>query len=290
MKVSGFTIIRNAVKFDFPIVEAIKSILPVCDEVVVAIGKSDDDTLGLINGINDQKIRIIETVWDESLREGGRVLADETNKAFNAIAKDSDWAFYIQGDECVNEKYHPAIREAMLKWKDDERVEGLLFNYLHFYGSFDYVGASRKWYPKEVRIVRNKKGIHSFRDAQGFRNENKLLKVKLIDAWMYHYGWVKHPKTQQAKREEFEKLWHDDEAVLKKVGISEEFDYSQIDTLARFEGTHPNVMQERIDRQNWEFTYDPTKGVKLSLPKRVLDSLERITGREIGRYANYKRI
>lgn len=290
MKVSGFTIIRNAVKFDFPIVEAIKSIMPVCDEIVVAVGKSDDDSLGLIKGINDEKIKIIETVWDDSLREGGRVLADETNKAFQAVAEDSDWAFYIQGDECLHEQYHPAIKKGMLKWKDDKRVEGLLFNYLHFYGSFDYVGASRKWYPKEVRIVRNDKKIQSFRDAQGFRKDEHPLKVKLIDAWMYHYGWVKHPKTQQAKREEFEKMWHDDEAVLKKVGISEEFDYSQIDTLAKFTGTHPKVMQERIDRQNWEFTYDPTKGVKLSLPKRVLDSLERITGREIGRYANYKRI
>jgi len=290
MKVSGFTIIRNGIKFDFPIVEAIKSILPVCDEVVVAVGKSDDDSLGLINSISDKKIKIIETVWDESLREGGRVLADETNKAFEAISKDSDWAFYIQGDECVHEQYLPAIKEAMERWKDDTRVDGLLFNYRHFYGSFDYVGASRKWYPKEVRIVRNNKRIHSFRDAQGFRKDNKLLKVKLIDAWMYHYGWVKHPKTQQAKREEFEKMWHDDEAALKKVGISEEFDYSQIDTLARFEGTHPKVMQERVNRQNWEFTYDPTKGVKLPLAKRLLNSIEKLTGREIGRYANYKRI
>jgi len=113
MKVSGFTIIRNGIKFDFPIVEAIKSILPVCDEVVVAVGKSDDDSLGLINSISDKKIKIIETVWDESLREGGRVLADETNKAFEAISKDSDWAFYIQGDECVHEQYLPAIKEAM---------------------------------------------------------------------------------------------------------------------------------------------------------------------------------
>ena len=290
MKVSGFTIIRNAVKFDFPIVEAIKSILPVCDEVVVAVGKSDDDSLGLISSINDKKIKIIETVWDESLREGGWVLADETNKAFKAISKDSDWAFYIQGDECLHEQYLPAIKDAMEKWKDDTRVDGLLFNYRHFYGSFDYVGASRKWYPKEVRIVRNDKRIHSFRDAQGFRKGNKLLKVKLIDAWMYHYGWVKHPKTQQAKREEFEKMWHDDEAVLKKVGISEEFDYSQIDTLARFEETHPKVMQERVNRQNWEFAYDPTKGVKLPFAKRLLNSLEKFTGREIGRYANYKRI
>ena len=68
MKVTGFSFIRNGVKFDFPIVEAIKSILPICDEFVVAVGKSEDDTLGLIQSIGSPKIKIIETVWDESLR------------------------------------------------------------------------------------------------------------------------------------------------------------------------------------------------------------------------------
>ena len=64
MKVSGFTFIRNAIKYDYPIAEAIKSILPICDEVVVAVGKSDDETLSLVKGI-DPKVRVIDTVWDE---------------------------------------------------------------------------------------------------------------------------------------------------------------------------------------------------------------------------------
>ena len=40
MKVTGFTFIRNAVINDYPIAEAINSILPLCDEVVVALGNS----------------------------------------------------------------------------------------------------------------------------------------------------------------------------------------------------------------------------------------------------------
>lgn len=101
MKVSGFTFVRNAIKFDYPIVEAIGSILPLCDEVIVAVGKSEDNTLELIRSINDPKIKIIETIWDDTLREGGRVLAEETNKAFDAIDSKSDWCFYIQGDEVI---------------------------------------------------------------------------------------------------------------------------------------------------------------------------------------------
>ena len=93
MKVSGFSFIRNAIKFDYPIIEAINSILPLCDEFIIAVGSSDDETLRLIKSINSDKIKIIETIWDDSLRLGGRVLAVETDKAIAAIDKNSDWAF-----------------------------------------------------------------------------------------------------------------------------------------------------------------------------------------------------
>ena len=133
MKISGFTFIRNALKYDYPIVEAITSILPICDEFIVAVGKSEDETLQLIKNINSSKIKIVETVWDDNLREGGHLLAAETNKAFKQISKDSDWAFYIQGDEVIHEKYLPVIQQALKDYKEDTRIEGLLFNYLHFY-------------------------------------------------------------------------------------------------------------------------------------------------------------
>jgi len=287
MKVSGFTIVRNAIKYDYPIVEAITSILPLCDEVVVAVGNSEDDTLSLIKSISSEKIKIIETVWDESLREGGRVLADETNKAFAAIAKYSDWCFYIQGDEVIHEKYVPAIKAAMLQYKDDTAVEGLLFNYTHFIGSYDYVGDSRQWYRKEIRIVRNDKNISSYRDAQGFRKNGEKLKVKQINAWVYHYGWVKPPETQQAKQESFNKLWHDDEWMKKNIPQVDEFDYSQIDSLAHFTGTHPQVMQNRISKMNWKFSFDPTKK-KLSFKQKLTSFIEKKFGWKIGEYKNYK--
>lgn len=286
MKVSGFTIARNIIKYDYPIVEAINSILPICDELVVAVGKSEDDTLSLIRSINSPKIRIIETVWDDSLREGGKVLADETNKAFDAIGNESDWCFYIQGDEVVHEKYLPVIRAAMQQHKDDQRVEGLLFNYTHFYGSYDYVGDSRMWYRKEIRIIRNDKNIRSYRDAQGFRKNGNKLNVKAIDAAVYHYGWVKPPAAQQAKQQSFNKLWHDDEWMKKNVPDVNEFDYSQIDSVLRFNGTHPQLMLARIAKMNWKFSFDPTKR-KLSFKKRALRFIEKTFGWRVGEYKNY---
>ncbi len=289
MKVSGFTVIRNAIKYDYPIVEAIQSILPLCDEVVVAVGNSDDNTLELIQNI-DPKIRIIETIWDDSLREGGRVLAVETDKAYAAISADSDWAFYIQGDEVIHEKYHPAILAAMQKYKGDLKVEGLLFNYKHFYGSYDYIGSSLSWYLDEIRIIRNRKDIFSYRDAQGFRKlPNQKLNIKKIDAYVYHYGWVKAPEVMQKKQESFHKMWHDDSWVEENVVKAVEFDYqSKIDQLKLFDETHPLVMQKRIADKNWKFEYDISYN-KIRMKDRLKNLLRNYLNIDI-RYKNYNKI
>lgn len=258
MKVTGFTFIRNAVKFDYPVAEAIRSILPVCEDFIVAVGNSDDNTEDLIRNIDRQKIKVINTVWDDSpeMKILGRVFASETDKAIKAIPDDSDWAFYIQGDEAVHEKYLANIRNAMEKWKEDKQVEGLLFNYLHFYGSFDYVGVSQRWYRNEVRVIRNDKSIYSFRDAQGFRKgDNRKLRVKPVDACVYHYGWVKEPEMMVKKIRNTSTFYEGIE-WLESAGKKQSFDYSSIDALNKFTGTHPEVMKERIRNKNWTFDHD----------------------------------
>jgi len=287
MFVSGFTFVRNAITFDYPVVESITSILDLCDEFIVMVGNSEDTTKELVQNINSDKIKIFDSIWDDSLREGGRVLAVETDKAFLKISEKADWCFYLQADEVVHEKFLPVIKEEMFRYKSDNRVEGLLFKYLHFYGSYDFVADSRKWYRNEIRIVRNDRNIHSFRDAQGFRKNDRKLNVKLIDAYIYHYGWVKPPVMQQEKQKHFHKHWHDDEWLKKNVKDVNEFDYSKIDSLKKFESTHPNVMLKRIREKNWKFDFDPA-GKNFSMKDRFLTSIEKTTGKRIGEYRNYK--
>jgi hypothetical protein len=285
MKISGFTFVRNAIKFDYPIVEAINSILPICDEVIVAVGKSEDDTLALIQGINSSKIKLIETIWDENLKTGGRVLASETNKAFAAISPDADWAFYIQGDEVMPEQYLAEIKTALLKYKDDSRVEGFLVKYLHFFGSYNYVGDSRQWYRNEIRIIRNSKKITSYLDAQGFRTiDNKKLRVIALDACMHHYGWVREPFKLQQRNNANRKYWHGKEVAAHEA--PQEYDYSKIDSLAKFRGKQPEVMKQRIANMNWTFEPDITIK-KLTLKNRFLQWIEKKTGIRIAEYKNY---
>ena len=291
MKISGFTIIKNAVVNDYPVVEAITSILPVVDEMVVLIGDCKDETEALINSIGSEKIKIHHSVWDNNLRQGGTVLAVETNKAFQLIDPASDWAFYIQADEVVHEKDHAAILEACRRYKDDQRVEGLLFQYQHFYGTYDYIGDSRKWYTHEVRIIRNDKRIVSYKDAQGFRKDGRhKLKVKEIDARIYHYGWVKSPEQMKRKIKEVGRFWLEEgESWEQFINSDDFFDFNEFDSIKRFTGTHSRVMQQRIDRQNWKLELDTSKK-NLSFKDKVLYVFEKLTGIRLFDFRNYKRI
>ncbi len=284
MKVAGFTIIRNAIKYDFQVVESIMSILPICDEFVVAVGKSDDATLDLIKSIDSDKIRIIETVWDDSLKaQNGRVYALETDKAFKAISPEMDWAFYVQSDEAVHEKYLPVIKEAMQRWKDDDKTEGLLFNYKHFFGSYQYYGAAYAWYRKEIRIVKNKSNIYSYKDAQSFRkNDNEKLHVRLMDAEMYHYGYVREPQKFVEKINYQKAMYHENAVKIQEYNYMDE-----VDALYEFEGTHPALLAERIKKINWEFTHDVRLN-KMKTKDKFKHFIEKYTGYIIGEFKNYK--
>ncbi|KAA0989991.1 glycosyltransferase family protein [Dyadobacter aurulentus] len=292
MKISGFTIIRNAVINDYPIVEAITSILPVVDEMLVSVGLSEDNTLDLIKSIPSDKIRIVESEWDMSLRAGGKVLAVETDKALRQISPDSDWAFYIQGDEVVHEKYHPAILESCEKYLNDVEVEGLVFDYLHFYGTYDYVGDSRKWYRREIRIIRNEKQpkevpISAFRDAQGFRRGRTKLNVKHSGAAVYHYGWVKSPVQMKTKMKNVSRFWNADSEWEKILQSEDFFNYEEFDSIRRFDGTHPAVMQNRIGAQTWKVELD-ISNKKFRLKDALLYWYEKRTGRRLFEFRNYR--
>ncbi|MEO8584045.1 MAG: glycosyltransferase family 2 protein [Flavitalea sp.] len=288
MKVAGFTFIRNAIKYDYPVAEAIGSILPLCDVMIVCVGNSSDKTEKLISGIDPGKIIIFHSIWDEALLEGGKVLSVETDKALSQIPPDADWCIYIQGDEVIHEKYYPVIMAAMEKYKDDTNIEGLLFKYKHFYGSYDYVGDTRKWYSHEIRIIKNDPSIHSYRDAQGFRKDGRKLKVKPIDAFIYHYGWVKHPMFQMQKILGFERLY-DVRTMASKITkeAAKQFDYSEIDSLTKFTETHPAVMLDRIAKKNWTFEHDITRK-KFTTKGYLMHLLEKMTGRRFFDYKNYR--
>ena len=309
MKISGFSFVRNGIKLYYPVVESVKSILPIVDEFVIAIGQSDEDdtTRAEIAAIGDPRIKIIDTIWEEKYFKKGVINAIQTNIAKQACH--GDWLFYLQADEVVHEKYLPIIQSRCLDLLNNKEVEGLLFSYKHFWGDYDHYHAGHGWYPNEIRIIRNRPDIYSWQSAQSFRRfdyydnprqpgGHHKLKVAKVDAEIYHYGWVRPPRLMQNKSRSLNTLhWGIKRAEDFYEKAPKEFDYGPLNLLANFKGTHPKVMEPKIKKMDWKKKLqfngksnpyrEPHKHERLKY--RLLSFFEKyITGgRQVGGFKNY---
>ena len=256
MQVSGFTIARNAVRYDYPLRESITSILPLVDEMVVAVGDSDDGTLELVESINSPKVRIIHTVWDPELRSGGRVLAQQTNLALAACQ--GDWCFYLQADEVIHENDLDRISFSMQRHHRRPRIDGLTFRYHHFRA--DYGLRDPLPYRRQTRIIRSRREIRSVGDACGFGVVGRKLITAGTGAWVYHYGYVKPPRAMAAKMDYFLSLYDGRHVTAGMELQAEDYDWD-LRTCERFTQSHPAVMADRIAAKDW-----PTPRV-ITLPR-----------------------
>jgi hypothetical protein len=282
--VSGFTIVRNAITLDFPVVASIRSLLPVCDEVVVNVGRSEDDTLELVRSIGDPKIRILETEWDMTIRN--RVLGDETLRAMRACRH--PWGIYIQADEVLHERGAEEVAAAIARHDADRRVEGLLVRYLHFYGDMDTIAVNRRWYRREVRAVRLDPAleIRPYQGAQGFRvgPEHRKIRARLTGAEMFHYGWARPTQALKAKRETNRVIypWSREREARRPL-------LPWFPGLTRFRGTHPVVARGWVDarRHDVERRVEPPHFHPEFLRFYASDIVERLTGARIFEFRNY---
>lgn len=250
MRISGFSFVRNAVSLGYPVREALASILPLVDELVVVVARAepDDGTRELVASLDDPRLRILEADWDESRRE--HAYSDLTNVALDACA--GDWCLYVQADEIIHEDDHPVILERCRSLLGDLRIEGLLFEYLHFFGDYEHLQRGQGWYPREIRVVRNRSGVRSVRDAQSFRHaDGRRLTVAPAHARIFHYGWARHPRLMQRKTREFWSHRVSGDEVRARCGEGEEYDYGPLARLPRWSGRHPAVMADRIAAMDW---------------------------------------
>jgi hypothetical protein len=284
VKISGFTIVRNAIKLDFPVEASIRSILPICDEVVVNVGRSEDETLDLVRSIADPRIRVLETEWDMTLRN--TVLGAETLRAMRACSH--PWGIYIQADEVLHERGAVELAAAVRELDADPKVEGLLVRYLHFYGGFQTVATHRRWYRREVRAVRLDPAldIRPYQGAQGFRvgPGHRRIRARLTGAEMFHYGWARPAQALREKRELGKTMYPWRDASEQRPLLE------WIPGMRAFEGLHPVVAREWIEKRR----HDPDR---LIAPRRfrwrflryyVSGAIERLTGARVFEFKNYE--
>jgi hypothetical protein len=283
MHVVGVSLVANAVRLDFPVLAALRSILPVCDELVVNVGPSDDGTLDLVRSLGDPRLRIIEGTWD--LSQGSGVLAVETQRALDQAR--GDWAVYIQADEVLHEDGLEPLRARLADAASDPRVEGLLLDFRHFYGTPEWVGTSRSWYRREVRVIRPGGEIRSAGDAQGFRvgTARRRVRARRSGAVYHHYGWARPLAALERKQQTDDRLYHGGAGRRGPLGPRLPRDVG----LCRFTGRHPAVIQSWLADRRAGMTpgFAPRRWDTRRLALLATLGIERITGWRPFEHRNY---
>ncbi len=288
VKISGFTFIRNGQALGYPFVPSIRSLLPLCDEIIVNVPRSTDATLELVRAINDPKIRILETDWDEGQRTNGLALSRHTNLALDECS--GDWRVYIQADEVLHEESIPAMRAAMERELRDPRVQGLVVDYTHFYGSYSTCVYSFGWYYQEVRVVRGEPDIRSCGDAQGFRTrDGHKLQVKNSGGRYFHYGYALRPDQARSKLSNLTTLYGDTARAEQFARRSPRF-YDDDQKVKPFVGAHPAVMEEVIAAADWTYA---SRSPLIRFRREyfwedIALLVKRCTGLTIGVHKNYR--
>jgi glycosyltransferase involved in cell wall biosynthesis len=279
MKISGFTFIRDALEFNYPVVQSIRSILPICDEFIVNVGESNDGTLDLIRSINDPKIKIITTKWNEKLTTKGFVFGQQKTIAHYSCA--GDWAFYIEGDEIVHEDDLPKIYDAMKRNLEKPEVEALVFDYLHFYGNHSTYLESPAWYRRAPRIIRNTIRAYSpdglFFVVLDSNKKGRYPRAALAGATIYHYGWARPEHHMNMKSRHMQRYWNKTHRNIS---------YGDIDPaiVREFKGTHPAAIRDWLPQAPAAFALNPC--YKLSLRdkrQRMKMFIEKLTGLDLSK-------
>jgi hypothetical protein len=253
MKVSAFTFIKNGKILGYPFLQSIQSILPIVDEFIINVGKSEDNTLDLIKSLSSPKIRIIESVWNDAMQDRGYVYGQQ--KMIAQYNCSGDWAFYVEGDEVYHENELKKIKSSMQMYLNDPNVEALVFDFKHFYGNKNSVLDSPGWYRSEARIIKN--SVRSYAPDGLFwlvldsNKKGRYPRAKHTGVTCYHYGWVRSENQMNLKSSKVNKYWGDEPTKI---------DYSQMDQLIikKFKGTHPKIVLDWLKNDDGVFQADKT--------------------------------
>jgi len=290
MRISGFTFIRNGNVLGYPFVPSIRSLLPLCDEVIVNVPRSTDGTLESVRAIGDPKIRILESDWDDAEKVGDPIMRRHTDLPLAECS--GDWCVYIQGDEVLHEETIPVMRESLGRELPNAPVQGLLVDYTHFYGSFWTQVYSFGWYYKEVRVVRRDAGIRAWGGAQGFRTtDGQKLRVKDSGGRYFHYGFASEPSQARVRKVNLSTLYGDAKTT-NEVAVRPARFYADDQKVRPFTGSHPAVMRDIAAAATWTYqSRNPLIRFRREyFWEDVAMIIKRYTGITLGVHKNYRLI
>ncbi len=249
--ISGCVAARNSVKFGYPLRECLESLVPICDEVVLAYDPTTDDgTPELAIRLRDELgIVLFESPWDMNNMKKGLEIGHQSQVAMDACSPSTEWRLCVQQDEAFHEEDHSKIQE--LVRNDLPGVTGFDFVRPYFFGNLHTI--RRDWSVKITRLT--KKGTHTYDDfdGQNCRPLNPLMHHADSGIWLYHYSRIGDPQLIAKRVRNVDSFFHAEDNLPEESELAPyDFSTREYDSYAftenpkethsellTYQGTHP---------------------------------------------------
>lgn len=186
----GSMFIRNAIQFDYCVVEALDSLCAVCDEAVILDCNSTDGTLDLLSDLQKRqpKLKVITGGnWECSEKfDRLRILADVAKSYLT-----TDWHFMLQADEVIHEASFRTIRKAI----EHPTHRAYMIRRCNLWGDLNHY--LRYDLPQEHKPVSDEVirlatiDCTAYGDAEVLQCNPDFMGREVDNIVIYHYGFVR---------------------------------------------------------------------------------------------------
>lgn len=226
MKITGTMVLRNAVKLGYPFELAIRSLRPLCDEVIILVDPtSEDDTLDRV--IDLLPDIIVQSSWDMSNHRGHTNCEISVQTEHVCAEATGDWIFSLQADEVLHEEEAATLRAAASAAEADG-VSALEIMRLYFYGSLRQYRTD--WTIPMVRFFKRGAWKPDVDGAMRFDPcTPRERKKSLSTAKIYHYSRVGDPQAIAERVRNLDGFFHEPSRV--EQGEVKPYDFSRLRKL-----------------------------------------------------------
>lgn len=254
MKTLGATIaLRNGIEYDFCFEECIASLLPVCEEIVVAESQSTDGTRARLEEMAkaEPKIKIYDYPYTNPVGDPCWVM-NWTNFAREKLT--TDYNIQMDADEVLHESAYDRIMS-----KIQGREVSLLCRRWNFWKDHRHLIPLGECCAAEVlRVCPTKYWLAAdFPDSRG--RESMDIQIGALDVCIYHYGFIRKRKAFFEKEEALQRAFFNDYDPNLKKAETYDGNWMQMpglcswnDQIIEFNGPHPLVAHKWLTDRGYE--------------------------------------
>lgn len=242
--------IRNGVRLDYCFVEAIRSMLPICDQIVVSESDSDDGTKEVLHSLSQQhsQIRIVAFPWPDP-RGDTLFYPRWLNSARKHL--DTDWACYLDADEVFHEKSYSLISKVVSQGKVAK-----CYRWNFWSDAQSLIPAGECCGVDVIRIGPRHLDFPS--DYPTPESAEISALAQKVPISIMHYGFLRKRKAFFEKAKSVQRIWANGydsrlEAADKDGGnwMKNPIVAPWINRLDKFKGTHPEIIHDWLQERGY---------------------------------------